>query len=93
MEDTTAQKMEIKSSWKVNGSKISSMGSEDALISLVIVISEISKMDSEMRLDNTTFLMETFMTAVGKWIKGTDTGHFLRKNHKKLILDFGKMEE
>jgi hypothetical protein len=66
MEDTTAQKMEIKSSWKVNGSKISSMGSEDALISLVIVISEISKMDSEMRLDNTTFLMETFMTAVGK---------------------------
>ncbi len=33
-------------------------------------------MDSEMRLDNTTFLMETFMTAVGKWIKGTDTGHF-----------------
>ena len=66
MEDTTAQKMEIKLSWKVNGLKISSMGSAGALISLVIVISELSKMDSEMRLDNTTFLMETFMTAVGK---------------------------
>ena len=84
MEDITAQKKEMKLSWKVNGLKISSMALADALISLVIAILGISKMDLEMKLDNITLSTGTFMMDPGKLMKSLDMVHTLRMILRKL---------
>jgi hypothetical protein len=84
MEDTTALKKEIKLSWKANGLKTSSMALAGALISSVIAILGILKMDSETTLDNITHSAGTFMMALGKWMRSSDMGHTLRKILRKL---------
>ena len=92
-EDTTAQKKEIKLSWKVSGSKISLTGLAGALINKVIAILAILKMDSEMILANSIHLTVTFMMVLGAWMRSKDMELSLKKIQLKLILDSGKMEE